>query len=103
MPTREIDCVEFCKALADETRQGILQLLQSHGELCVSDIVGAFDAAQPTISHHLRLLRDAGLVTARKEGKLVIYALDQENVVLCCGMLMTKFSAPVTLFVPSPA
>lgn len=105
MPTREIDCVEFCKALADETRQGILQLLQSRGELCVSDIVDAFDTAQPTISHHLRLLRDAGLVTTRKEGKLVYYALDQDNVTECCDMLMAKFVAvmPVTLTVPQPS
>ena len=91
MPTIEIDCVEFCKALADETRQGILQLLLSQGELCVGDIVKAFDASQPTISHHLRLLRSTGLVTTRKEGKLVYYALNQNNVSECCGMLMTKF------------
>lgn len=105
MPTREIDCVEFCKALADATRQGILQLLQDRGELCVSDIVDAFSSAQPTISHHLRLLRDAGLVTTRKEGKLIYYALDQDNVVECCGMLMSKFVAvtPVTLAVPEPS
>jgi ArsR family transcriptional regulator len=99
MPTREIDCVEFCKALADETRQGILHLLQSRGELCVSDIVEVFSASQPTISHHLRLLRDAGLVTTRKEGKLVFYALNQDNVAECCGMLTAKFvaMAPVQL------
>jgi ArsR family transcriptional regulator len=91
MPTREIDCVEFCKALADETRQGILQLLQNRGEQCVGDIVETFSSSQPTISHHLRLLRDAGLVTTRKEGKMVYYALNQNNVTECCGMLMAKF------------
>jgi ArsR family transcriptional regulator len=102
VPTRDIDCVEFCKALADETRQGILQLLQTRGELCVSDIVVVFSASQPTISHHLRLLRDAGLVTARKEGKLVYYKLDQDNVIECCGMLMSRFlvTAPVQLVTP---
>jgi ArsR family transcriptional regulator len=102
MPTREIDCVEFCKALADETRQGILHLLQGRGELCVSDIVDVFSASQPTISHHLRLLRDAGLVTARKEGKQVYYALNQDNVAECCGMLTAKFvaMAPVQRVVP---
>lgn len=102
MPSREIDCVEFCKALADETRQGILQLLQDRGEMCVSDIVDAFSSAQPTISHHLRLLRDAGLVTTRKEGKLIYYALNQDNVAECCGMLTAKFvaMAPVTLTLP---
>ena len=99
MPAIEIDCVEFCKALGDETRQGILKLLQERGELCVSDIVETFHSSQPTISHHLRLLRNVGLVTSRKQGKLVYYALDQENVTECCGMLMTKFvpSFPVEL------
>lgn len=91
MPAIEIDCVEFCKALADETRQGILKLLRERGELCVGDIVEAFASSQPTISHHLRLLRSAGLVTTRKQGKLVYYALDQENVTECCGMLMVQF------------
>lgn len=91
MPVIEIDCVEFCKALADDTRQGILRLLLEQGELCVGDIVEAFDASQPTISHHLRLLRSAGLVTARRQGKLVYYALNQENVAECCGMLTAKF------------
>lgn len=91
MPAIEIDCVTFCKALADETRQGILKLLQDRGELCVSDIVDAFASSQPTISHHLRLLRNAGLVMDRKRGKQVYYSLNQDNVTECCGMLMTQF------------
>lgn len=85
------DCVEFCKAMADETRQGILQLLQERGELCAGDIVAAFDAAQPTISHHLSVLKNVGLVRSRKEGKMIYYSLNQENVQICCGMLMVKF------------
>ncbi len=99
MPVIVIDCVEFCKALADETRLGILELLRERGELCVSDIVEAFDASQPTISHHLRLLRNVGLVNSRKQGKLVYYELNQENVSECCGMLVTKFapSFPIEL------
>ena len=86
-----IDCVDFCKALADETRQSILRMLLQ-GELCVSDIVDAFGLSQPTISHHLGILKSAGLVSSRKEGKQVYYALNQDNVVECCGMLMAKFS-----------
>ena len=87
-----IDCVEFCKALADETRQQILVLLQDQ-ELSVSDIVDAFTMSQPTISHHLSILKQFGLVTSRKEGKQVFYALNRDNVVSCCGMLMAKFDA----------
>jgi ArsR family transcriptional regulator len=87
-----IDCVEFCKALADDTRQKILVLLLD-GEKCVGDIVEAFDTSQPTISHHLAILKQNKLVTSRKEGKLVFYDINRDNVVECCGMLMTKFDA----------
>ena len=87
-----IDCVEFCKALADDTRQRILVMLQD-GERCVGDIVDAFDMTQPTISHHLSILKRLRLVTTRKEGKLVYYSLNRDNVVTCCGQLMAKFDA----------
>jgi ArsR family transcriptional regulator len=87
-----IDCVEFCKALADDTRQKILVMLLE-GERCVSDIVDAFDMTQPTISHHLGILKQHKLVTSRKEGKLVFYDINRDNVVECCGMLMAKFDA----------
>lgn len=87
-----IDCVEFCKALADDTRQKILEMLLE-GEKCVSDIVNAFNVSQPTISHHLNILRQFGMVTSRKEGKLVFYAINRDNVVECCGRLIAKFDA----------
>jgi ArsR family transcriptional regulator len=90
-PTIEIDCVAFCKALADETRQAILQMLLE-GEQCVSDLTGSFSMSQPTISHHLSILKGLGLVTSRKEGKHVYYDIDRDNVIECCGMLIAKFS-----------
>ena len=87
-----IDCVEFCKALADDTRQRILTMLLEE-EKCVSDIVAEFDMSQPTISHHLGILKQFHLVTSRKEGKQVFYAINQDNVVECCGQLIAKFEA----------
>jgi ArsR family transcriptional regulator len=89
-----IDCVEFCRALADETRQGILELLLE-GEKCVSEIVEVFEMSQPTISHHLNVLRQFNLVTSRKEGKQVFYAINHDNLITCCGRLMAKFDADV--------
>ena len=74
-----IDCVAFCKALADDTRQKILVMLLN-GEMRVSDIVDAFTMSQPTISHHLGILKQFGLVTSRKEGKQVFYSLNGELV-----------------------
>lgn len=88
-PVIEIDCVTFCKALADETRQAILQMLLQ-GEMCVSDIVKSFNTSQPTISHHLGILKSLDLVSSRKEGKQVYYTVNRENVVECCGMLVAK-------------
>jgi ArsR family transcriptional regulator, arsenate/arsenite/antimonite-responsive transcriptional repressor len=72
---------EFFKAFADETRLGILSLLaQSDGEVCVCDITDSFQLGQPTISHHLKILRDAGLITADKRGKWVYYSLVRDRV-----------------------
>jgi ArsR family transcriptional regulator len=87
-----INCVDFCKALGDETRQRILELLLAKGDMCVSDLVDAFNVSQPTISHHLTLLKNARLVTGRREGKQVFYSVNQENVTMCCGMLFAKFT-----------
>jgi DNA-binding transcriptional ArsR family regulator len=87
-----IDCVDFCRALADDTRQKILVMLLE-GEKCVGDIAEAFATSQPTISHHLGILKQYRLVTTRKEGKLVFYDINRDNLVECCGMLMAKFDA----------
>ncbi len=85
-----VDSVEFCKALADETRQHILEMLLE-GELCVTEIVGAFDISQPTISHHLDVLSQLGLLTSRKAGRQVYYATDRDRVLDCCGELQSRF------------
>jgi DNA-binding transcriptional ArsR family regulator len=87
-----IDCTEFCRALADDTRQRILVLLADR-EMCVTEIVDAFKIAQPTVSHHLNVLRQNGLLNRRKDGKQVYYSLNHGNVVSCCGRLMAKFDA----------
>ena len=67
------------KALADPTRLRILNLLSRHeGEVCVFEIVESFTLEQPTISHHLRILRDAGLVDCRKKGLWAYYYVRRE-------------------------
>lgn len=65
------------KALADEHRLRILMLLQSH-ELCACQIVEAFDLSNSTISKHLSILRQAGLIQSRKEGRWIYYFLPAE-------------------------
>jgi DNA-binding transcriptional ArsR family regulator len=86
--------VIFAKAIADETRQKIMS------ECCcswlsVNEIVEKIGLSQPTISHHLAILREADLVKIREEGKQTFYSLNQDNIVACCGQLMIKF-APET-------
>lgn len=67
------------KALADPTRLRILSLLGRYeGEVCVFEIVESFTLEQPTISHHLRILRDAGLVDCRKKGLWAYYYVRRE-------------------------
>lgn len=70
---------DIFKVLSDPTRIRILSLL-SKQELCVSCIAEALNMTHSAISHQLRLLRSAGLVKFVKEGKEVIYALDDEHV-----------------------
>ncbi len=92
----QFDMVAFCKALGDETRQKILEILQDEGEKCVSDLVEMFNVSQPTISHHLHFLKQANLVRSRRDGKQIYYNVNQDNITECCGMLFTKF-APINL------
>ena len=86
--------VLFAKALADETRQKIMNLVCCQW-LSVNEVVEQLDVSQPTVSHHLAVLREAGLVNVREEGKQTFYSLNQEHVAFCCGQLMIKF-APET-------
>lgn len=86
--------VSFAKALADETRQEIMRLCCCQW-LNVSEIVEAVGVSQPTVSHHLAVLRDAGLVNMREEGKHTYYTLNQQRVALCCGRLHEIFAPEV--------
>jgi len=61
-------------------------------ELSVNEIVEKMEVSQPTVSHHLAILRDAGLVNIREEGKQTFYTLNQDQVAYCCGQLMVKFA-----------
>ena len=68
---------ELFHALSDGTRLAIVQRLRL-GERCVCDLTDALDAAQSRLSFHLKVLKDAGLVTDRREGRWMYYALDVE-------------------------
>jgi ArsR family transcriptional regulator len=68
------------KALADPTRVSIVNRLACTDECCVCDLTETFDLSQPTVSHHLRILRDAGLVEAERRGTWAYYRLVPEAI-----------------------
>ena len=70
--------VNLFKAFSDETRLRILNVLLG-GELCVCELMDALQMTQPRISHQLRILKGAGLVVDRREGKWIIYALEAKE------------------------
>lgn len=89
----DANLIAFVKAVADETRQQIMTCLCC--EWCsVSDVVDRLEGKvnQPTVSHHLKTLYEAGLVEVRQEGRQRFYTLNQSQVTLCCGMLVRQFA-----------
>ena len=86
-----IDSALFAKALADETRQKIMKLTCCRWRT-VTEIVDQLNVTQPTVSHHLAILREAGLVHFKENGKQTYYQLNQDLLTICCNQIVTKFS-----------
>jgi len=76
-PEQAVPIASLLKALADPVLLRLLSLVASHadGEACVCDLNDAFDLSQPTISHHLKVLHEAGLLDRTKRGVWVYYAV----------------------------
>ena len=75
MTGKHKESARIFKALSDENRLRILELLRS-GEKCACKLLDDLQISQPTLSHHMKLLCDAGVVQGRKEGKWVHYSID---------------------------
>jgi ArsR family transcriptional regulator len=73
-----VDFVPFFKAFCNPTRAQIIEFLLG-GERCVCEMTGPLDQSQPLVSHHLALLRDAGLLRMRNEGTRTYYSIDWER------------------------
>jgi ArsR family transcriptional regulator len=72
------DLAAAFKALADPTRVAIVNRLSTATDVCVCDLTAAFELSQPTVSHHLRILREAGLVDVTRQGTWAHYRLVPE-------------------------
>ncbi len=79
-----IDVALICKALSDSNRLKIVQML-SDGEKCACKLLEAFAISQPTLSHHMKILCECGLVVARREGRWSHYSL--------CHATLNRFRA----------
>ncbi len=88
------DPVTFARALADPTRQQIMALCCCRWR-SVEEIAEHLGVTQPTVSHHLALLRRVHLVRLRRAGRQTFYTLDQERVAHCCGRLVDRFAPEV--------
>ena len=77
------------KALGEPVRLRLLSLIAAHegGEACVCDVAGAFELSQPTISHHLKVLREAGLVTSERRATWVYYQVVPNRIALLADVL----------------
>ena len=87
---------KFFTALADPTRLRCLLLLAAEGELCVCELTHALDESQPKISRHLATLREAGIVSDRREGLWIHYRLNPELPAWARDILNTASQANIT-------
>jgi len=81
LPDEELErLTQLFRLLGDRTRARLLYALLEAGELCVCDLAAATDTPETNVSHALRLLRTAGIVRARRDGRMVHYSLDDAHV-----------------------
>ncbi|HEX3785304.1 MAG TPA: metalloregulator ArsR/SmtB family transcription factor [Pseudonocardiaceae bacterium] len=96
---QSLDLAHVFKALGDPVRLRLLSLIASHagGEACVCDLTDAFDLTGPTISHHLKVLREAGIIDGERRGTWVYYRVQPTVLQKLSSVLMTPDEAePVT-------
>ncbi len=91
IPSDEIlyEHAEILKAFSDPTRLKILYLLQA-GELCACEIISVLEKPQPTVSHHLNILKNAGLLKWRKERVWIHYKLANQDIISLLESLSKK-------------
>ncbi len=82
--------VQMFKALADETRLKIINMLTESDELCACKILENFNITQPTLSYHMRILTDSGLVVGNKDGSWIKYRINSEKLVELRSFLNDK-------------
>lgn len=75
---------QLFKVLGDENRLRIIKLIAESDEICACKLLDELNITQPTLSHHMKLLRDSNLIRARKEGRWMHYSLDKAMIDTLC-------------------
>ena len=95
MSPQQADSVAgLLKALADPVRLRLMSLIAAADEACVCELTATFAVSQPTISHHLRILREAGLVDSERRGTWVYYRARRESLEAVGGLFREALAAP---------
>jgi len=91
-----VDLSRLFKAMADPVRLRLLSMIASHvgGEACVCDLADSFDLTGPTISHHLKVLRESGLITGDRRGTWVYYRVHPEVLARLSAVLVPGDAGP---------
>lgn len=90
-------CDDFFKALSDDTRQKLLRMLEK-SEMNVGEIAKNLKTTQPNASHHLNVLRAAGLVVNTRRGQQIYYSLNKDWLKKCCGDFLSMFECCIDYF-----
>lgn len=96
MENKYRDYALFMKALSDETRVKIFHML-SQGELCACNILDEFNITQPTLSYHMKILSESGLVNSRRDGVWMKYTINKDSLVI-----LNKFFNDITISLENP-
>ncbi len=89
------EAADRARALSDPTRLVVAAALREGGELCVCDLAWISGRARNLVSHHLRVLRSHGLVSSRRDGKMVMYSLTGTGLALL-GAVLDEYTKPAT-------
>lgn len=75
-----MNSLTLLRCICDETRFNMLELLQKNKEMCVNDLVAELKKDQPLVSHHLRALKQCGIVRSRENGKMTMYSIANKEI-----------------------
>jgi DNA-binding transcriptional ArsR family regulator len=100
-----MDDLKILQALADPTRFAIVKQLSADGEVCACDLTSCCDVSQPTVSHHLKVLREAGVIACERRGTWIYYWLEPKAAqrIAALGRMLTRSAGGDTKRVTKPA